>query len=684
MFVLVTFTIKNESPHVLKANGSTKISGQLEAYLPDIESGELQKFIWKNHGGFSAAIVGVIHYAVGDTGRILNIMVSINSNFNLREAFSNIRICRWNESYKRLRHGKGGCSAPVKGSNCRRINKCEFVLTASDPVELKVTFRHDDGADPESSCLLKGINFNFTIINDSFHVLLPIGSTRSSRLLDVYLPDVLQNTTKKFTWSKFHAIMKLGGGVVHYHIGNTGTILNLMISIGPNLSLLDCFVNVRVCNWMESFNNLRYGKGGCHKPESDSITFDNGFNISLTNSETSANSNTLHTENSLSFSVKYRYDERAAFPISHVISSNIIDAHFQYNNGNAHSICCIVNKSTSKLIAETFCIKSGILVTEPKDIKPNETHLLVFREKRNIDLFGASGIFYYKIDNSDNYLNILADLCSKQGRSLCNVAVLSYKPAFKEFCCDRTNQIAMAGNMCLRRGCEFMLSKRKRATFLVVFKGIDMTEEITTNDYKCRETQTSTFPQEEPRQTQTSFVNEIESRCTQTSNQYEPDEIWKFNIRQQPENIKSQAIETMELVQMKIRNEDASKQQSNLLEQNIITVEMSPSLQFESKDHLISSPPDQIEPQHNAAQIQLSDNLEIKVQIIESESFCIPEIDKKCADIETSSQNTEMSLVNSTETERREGEIQSPNIRDTGNLQYRRGKRRQVHTISPP
>ena len=467
--------ITNNSDHRLIANASTKIIGQLDAQLPDIEPGDTKDFFWRNHGGNATGVSGVVHYCVGDTSLILNVMISIDANFNVRKAWSNARLCHYHESFRNLRNGKNGCLPPTEGGEHRIVDGCDFELSNSPKLELRISYEfvsyREYAFTPFSDVL------QCKISNNSPHILLAIGSTKSTVLLDTPMPDILPSKDKTMTWNDTSNIAKNNGGVLHYHIGDTGMILNIMVTIAANRrSVANSWCNTRVCNWIESYKNLYKGIGGCRIPE-------RGGNRHLPVEGCDFN---IQCPSCLLLSVSYNYNDNAALPISRSLSSSIVDAYYEHIKYRVCWICVIVNKSQTVLFANNCYEKSGRLLTRMTDINPNEKSLLVYRGK--MGLCGASGVILYNIGSTGTVLNIMAAVHFKKDVALCNVYIGTSDEPFMHLydgsgnCCKP----AFAGTRTRHSSCDFILSKRKRAIFVVAFNGTDLSEEQYFTRYRGR------------------------------------------------------------------------------------------------------------------------------------------------------------------------------------------------------
>ena len=497
--VAVHFVLKNESSHLLSTNGSTKISGQIDTPLADIHPGVTKDFLWRNHGGETTGVSGVVHYTIGSTSMVLNIMASAAPNFNIRDAVCNIRVCDRSESFSNLSKGKNGCQPPTKAGNRRKLDGCEYILFNYNTTELRVTFKCDgcaltcdgrafscDGyAQTSRSCSPRESDvLKFILNNESPHVLQAIGSTKCHSLLDTPLPDIMPGKQKEIEWNRYCDILKDRCGVLHYHIGETGMILNVMTQIGVTYLLSDTRVNARVCNWRESYKNLHDGSGGCFRPESggyrqitmDGCTFHLSRPKSTSYRQITMDDCTFHlsTSQGMLLRVTYTFVDVTALPISRALSTNIIDAHYEHGKCPLYWICVIVNKSKHNLIADGHYEKEGCLETAMEHIQPNYTKLLVCRGK--IVIFGASAALYYKIGTTKCVLSIMAAIQYKKNVALCNVHIGSRAVTFRQLYngSDDCRAPSIAGTASRHSSCDFVMSGRKRATLIVVFNGNDV------------------------------------------------------------------------------------------------------------------------------------------------------------------------------------------------------------------
>lgn len=97
-------------------------------------------FTWVKENGQATGACGVVHYFVGDTGLILNVMASIPENWHLIDAWHNASVCHWKESYANLRYGHGGCKQPSKAGNIATVDGFHLNLAEESLAKFEVTF----------------------------------------------------------------------------------------------------------------------------------------------------------------------------------------------------------------------------------------------------------------------------------------------------------------------------------------------------------------------------------------------------------------------------------------------------------------------------------------------------------------------------------------------------------------
>lgn len=105
----------NESGTKLTSNGYSRESGRLDSALPDVNSNSEELFVWvKTNWTFTGAC-GVVYYKI-DANRILSIMASIPFDWNMFDAWFNIRVSNKKETFDDMYNGRNGCAEPVRAS----------------------------------------------------------------------------------------------------------------------------------------------------------------------------------------------------------------------------------------------------------------------------------------------------------------------------------------------------------------------------------------------------------------------------------------------------------------------------------------------------------------------------------------------------------------------------------------
>ena len=275
-------TLKNQSGQTLIAIGSTSKFGELETPLPDISPGETKSFVWQRQHAKVPGASGIVHFLVGDTGLVLNVMASVPVDFQVNSAWSNARVCYWRESFENLYHGNGGCVKAIKGGNRRTVEGCDFFLTNTPKALLNVTYNYIDRSSrlhvpPSLTSAILDQHYEMQdishywicgIVNRSPFTLIADGASAKTEFIGLRTlqTNIEPNQSCLLVWTN-HDSDELSGasGVLHYKICSTepsNTTLSIMAAVLPNQAL----GNARVGNEKETLENLLHGRNGCGPP----------------------------------------------------------------------------------------------------------------------------------------------------------------------------------------------------------------------------------------------------------------------------------------------------------------------------------------------------------------------------------------------------------------------------------
>ena len=275
--------INNSNDYTLMLPKTTKKWGVTEGQIKEIHPGESRTIKWvKRRTVFGAA--GVLHYEIGETGLVLNVMASVPV---LGRSRCNLRICNWRESFENLDKGTGGCQNPTESANVKFYDGCKVNLSDEYHAKFEVTFNYDPGhptiakcggrfSSAETSQIFERYDNMPRDVNSCLCVIKNLSSTKKLTKPEIEatsdfspeainLREVPPNDLAMFEWI---AKKKNSGiyGVVHYRIEKTMMKLNIMVYVPWKLEKKKALCSVSVSFMKESFTEMRDGKRYIPKP----------------------------------------------------------------------------------------------------------------------------------------------------------------------------------------------------------------------------------------------------------------------------------------------------------------------------------------------------------------------------------------------------------------------------------